>query len=210
MQRVPDKDIYEVVVKDNTDKTETYQTTQEHPFLVVDSGWMPAHLLQTGMTLVNRDDQAILTVISQTKLDKTDTVYNFTVDEFHTYHIGKFGTWVHNDCIDKVDFNLNRLPQDIKLAANQTIAAISSGTRPSWLAAERGQKWGSEFKNSRGDLPKKTASGETITYKEYDIQNVRDGQGAGIDRIVVGSDGCMYYTGSHYGDTGGKAFGRIK
>ena len=48
------------------------------------------------MTLVNRDNQAILTVVSQSKLNKTDTVYNFEVAEFHTYHIGEFGTWVHN------------------------------------------------------------------------------------------------------------------
>ncbi len=26
------------------------------------------------------------------------SIYNFTVDEFHTYHIGEFGVWVHNDC----------------------------------------------------------------------------------------------------------------
>ncbi|WP_434354353.1 ribonuclease domain-containing protein [Psychrobacter sp. HD31] len=44
-----------------------------------------------------------------------------------------------------------------------------------------------------------------MTYKEYDIQNVRDGLGAGTDRIVVGSDGRMYYTGTHY-----DSFGRIK
>lgn len=90
------KEIYEVVVRDNHSKLETYQTTEEHPFWVVDTGWLPASLLQTGMTLVNRDNKAILTVISQTKLDKTDTVYNFEVAEFHTYHIGEFGTWVHN------------------------------------------------------------------------------------------------------------------
>lgn len=94
-----DKDIYEVVVKDNHGKLETYQTTEEHPFWVVNTGFLPASLLQTGMTLVNRDDHAVLTVISQAKLDKTDTVYNFEVAEFHTYHVGEFGVWVHNACI---------------------------------------------------------------------------------------------------------------
>ena len=99
-----DKEIYEVVVEDNDGKLETYQTTEEHPFWVVDTGWLPASLLQTGMTLVNRDDEAILTVVSQNKLNKTDTVYNFEVAEFHTYHIGEFGTWVHNaDCDIKFD-----------------------------------------------------------------------------------------------------------
>lgn len=93
------KEIYEVVVRDNDGKLETYQTTEEHPFWVVDTGWLPASLLQIGMTLVNRNDEAVLTVIGQTKLDKMDTVYNFEVEEFHTYHIGTFGTWVHNACV---------------------------------------------------------------------------------------------------------------
>lgn len=102
-----DKEIYEVIVRDNHGKLETYQTTEDHPFWVVDTGWLPASLLQTGMTLVNRDNQAVLTVISQTKLNRTDTVYNFEVAEFHTYHIGEFGTWVHNACYDKWGINLH-------------------------------------------------------------------------------------------------------
>ncbi|WP_241498463.1 HINT domain-containing protein [Moraxella catarrhalis] len=35
--------------------------------------------------------------MSQTKLDHTETVYNFEVQDFHTYHIGEYGVWVHND-----------------------------------------------------------------------------------------------------------------
>lgn len=98
-----DKEIYEIVVRDNHGKIETYQTTEEHPFWVVDTGWLPASLLQTGMTLVNRDDEAVLTVVNQSKLNKTDTVYNFEVAEFHTYHIGDLGTWVHNaDCYNYI------------------------------------------------------------------------------------------------------------
>lgn len=205
------KEIYEVVVRDNHGKLETYQTTEDHPFWVVDTGWLPASLLQTGMTLVNRDEQAVLKVISQTKLNKTDTVYNFEVAEFHTYYIGKFGVWVHNsDCYGKIDFNLNRLPENLKLSANQTLDWINKGERPPWLATRRGQKWGSTFENTNKDLPTETATGKAITYKEYDMQNVRGTDGPGIDRIVVGSDGRKYYSGSHYGDTGGKAFGRIK
>lgn len=95
-----DKEIYEVVVRDKHGKLETYQTTEEHPFWVVDTGWLPASLLQTGMTLINRDEEAVLSVVSQTRLNKTDTVYNFEVDEFHTYYVGEFGVWVHNSCFE--------------------------------------------------------------------------------------------------------------
>ena len=50
-----------------------------------------------GMKLVDRNND-ILTVVSQTKLNKNETVYNFEVDDFHTYHIGEFDVWVHNSC----------------------------------------------------------------------------------------------------------------
>ncbi|WP_218004022.1 polymorphic toxin-type HINT domain-containing protein, partial [Psychrobacter phenylpyruvicus] len=60
--------------------------------------------------LVDRNNN-ILTVVSQTKLDKTDTVYNFEVDEFHTYHIGEFDVWVHNACVKRFS-NLSDITND--------------------------------------------------------------------------------------------------
>ncbi|WP_193777993.1 polymorphic toxin-type HINT domain-containing protein [Psychrobacter sp. FDAARGOS_221] len=51
------------------------------------------------MTLLDKQGNATATIICQTALDETDTVYNFEVQDFSTYHIGKLGIWVHNaDC----------------------------------------------------------------------------------------------------------------
>ena len=53
------------------------------------------------MTLLDKHGLPNVTIISQTKLDHTETVYNFEVQDFHTYHIGEYGVWVHNaDCCD--------------------------------------------------------------------------------------------------------------
>ncbi|ARE66042.1 hypothetical protein D6D92_08905 [Moraxella catarrhalis] len=51
------------------------------------------------MILLDRNNQEV-EVISQYLLpNHTDTVYNFEVQDFHTYHIGEYGVWVHNaDC----------------------------------------------------------------------------------------------------------------
>ncbi|RKL86942.1 polymorphic toxin-type HINT domain-containing protein, partial [Moraxella catarrhalis] len=39
-------------------------------------------------------------------LTHTETVYNFEVQDFHTYHIGKYGVWVHNaECCDVIQGN---------------------------------------------------------------------------------------------------------
>ena len=48
------------------------------------------------MTLLDKHGNPNITIISQTKLTHTETVYNFEVQDFHTYHIGKYEVWVHN------------------------------------------------------------------------------------------------------------------
>ncbi|WP_319922974.1 polymorphic toxin-type HINT domain-containing protein [Moraxella catarrhalis] len=93
----PNQEIYEVVVKHSNHTTETFKTTKEHPFWVEGIGWLKASLLEQGMTLLDKHGLPNVTIISQTKLTHTDTVYNFEVQDFHTYHIGEFGVWVHND-----------------------------------------------------------------------------------------------------------------
>ncbi|RKM32359.1 hypothetical protein D6D60_08325 [Moraxella catarrhalis] len=93
----PNQEIYEVVVKHSNNSTETFKTTKEHPFWVEGIGWLKASLLEQGMTLLDKHGLPNVTIISQTKLDRKETVYNFEVDDFHTYHIGEFGVWVHND-----------------------------------------------------------------------------------------------------------------
>ena len=53
------------------------------------------------MTLLDKHGNPNITIVSQSKLDHTDTVYNFEVQDFHTYHVGRLGVWVHNDgCCD--------------------------------------------------------------------------------------------------------------
>lgn len=132
------------------------------------------------MKLVDRNNN-ILTVVSQTKLDKTDTVYNFEVDELHIYHIGEFGVWVHNSCFGKVNFNLNRIPANIQNSANETLSYINRGTTPPGADGSRKRKWGSTYDNRNSVRPTKDINGNNITYKEYDIPNMRDSLGAGTD-----------------------------
>ena len=62
------------------------------------------------MTLLDKHGNPNITIASQSKLDHTETVYNFEVQEFHTYHIGEYGVWVHNaDCCG-VDVKTSPLP----------------------------------------------------------------------------------------------------
>ena len=58
---------------------------------------------------------------------------------------------------------------------------------------------GGKWKNDKSQLPTVDADGNTITYREFDVNNYngirRDGE-----RFIVGSDGSVWYTDSHYGE----------
>ncbi len=68
-----------------------------------------------------------------------------------------------------------------------------------------GTKAGEEFKNKKGDLPKKDSYGKDIKYKEYDVNNKIFGKNRDAERFVKGSDGSIYYTDNHY-----ESFKKIK
>lgn len=128
---------------------------------MVDTGWLPASLLQTGMTLVNRDNQEVLTVVSQTKINKTDTVYNFEVEEFHTYHIGEFGVWVHNaDCLSLYNGikNAPKYPVGFKAVPNgQKSVNVNNLSLLSDLKLQEPGKWKKVYKDGYDKTGKKVS-----------------------------------------------------
>ena len=78
------------------------ETTDNHPFWVEGKGWVFADELQVGDKL-QKADGSNLTIdkVEFVKLDEPVTVYNFTVEDYHTYYMTDIGIWVHNtNCMD--------------------------------------------------------------------------------------------------------------
>ncbi|WP_369011736.1 HINT domain-containing protein [Acetivibrio thermocellus] len=105
---VAEKTVLETYVRETTEllnltiNGEVIKTTFEHPFYVKDVGFVEAGKLQVGDKLV--DSRGNVLVLEGKKLEITDKpvkVYNFKVDNFHTYHVGNDGILVHN-----ADYNL--------------------------------------------------------------------------------------------------------
>ena len=97
----PNVPIFEVMIKHDNGLAETINTTEEHPFWIDGEGWRKASILEAGMKLLDKQGKATATIISQNALDSNETVYNFEVQDFSTYHIGEIGIWVHNaKCCD--------------------------------------------------------------------------------------------------------------
>ena len=80
---------------------EVITSTLDHPFYVKDAGFVGAGDLYIGDKLLDAEGNTLLVEDVKTeKLDVPVKVYNFKVDEFHTYYVGKSGVFVHNaDCL---------------------------------------------------------------------------------------------------------------
>ncbi|MHC5539237.1 RHS repeat-associated core domain-containing protein [Singulisphaera rosea] len=92
------------------------RTTAKHPFWVQGRGWTDAQHLKAGDHLRTHLGRTVVVECLEYELSST-TVYNFEVEEYHTYFVGReswgFSAWSHNDPLNI----LNRcfLPRDSDL-----------------------------------------------------------------------------------------------
>ena len=72
-------------------------TTETHPFYVKNQGFIKAGELIVGDELLDVNGNVLLVEKFNVELtDEPVTVYNFQVEDFHTYHVGCFYVLVHN------------------------------------------------------------------------------------------------------------------
>ena len=85
---------------------DTIVTTPEHPFYVVHDdayeGYVAARYLEVGDCILTADGgYQSITAITHEVLDEPIAVYNFTVEDDHSYYVGVSGVLVHNtSCVN--------------------------------------------------------------------------------------------------------------
>ena len=80
---------------------ETLSATPTHPFYVDKLGWTLARSLRAGDILVLSNGELVTVEWVQHEiLESPIKVYNFEVEDFHTYFVGENGIFVHNGCGD--------------------------------------------------------------------------------------------------------------
>ena len=76
--------------------------TKEHPFYSPKKGWTAACQLRAGDILVTvNGEYVVLEKVQHEILENPVKVYNFEVEEFHTYFVGISNVLVHNTCSAK-------------------------------------------------------------------------------------------------------------
>jgi|GEM_PF-697100 len=95
-----DRVIWQVALEDNAGAAESFETTDEHPWWIVDDNgengaWKETSALTAGMTVLTKDGSA-MTIASVSETGRTNGTYNITVKDFETYFVGKQKVLVHN------------------------------------------------------------------------------------------------------------------
>ena len=152
---------------------EEVTTTLNHPFWTEEYGWVGAEYLTPDCTLVlSSGETAHIDHIVIQHYNSPVYVYNFEVEEFHTYYVGNSGVLVHNknawdpevsETIQKllegtgqlrnlrnnpnfhgvnIEYLLQRTPAELEQLAKSGI--ISSKTLKQIKKAFEGQDWGTK------------------------------------------------------------------
>ena len=88
-------------------------TTVDHPFYVKNQGFIKAGELIVGDELLDVNGNVLLVENFDVELtDKPVKVYNFQVEDFHTYHVSGFSVLVHN--ADDTYSRLRKVSPDAK------------------------------------------------------------------------------------------------
>lgn len=101
-------------------------STHDHPYYVNKKGFINAEALWIGAELIdNNGDILFVEEIYKEILDnQTRTVYNFKVDEYHTYFVGNKFAWVHN-----ADYNQSSKEIDLQYKCNTKKIMTQKATR---------------------------------------------------------------------------------
>ncbi|MCL6458432.1 MAG: HINT domain-containing protein, partial [Gorillibacterium sp.] len=102
------EEIYKIQVSD-----QVIESTYNHPFWVDGKGWTFVKDLKVGDLLVQSDGHT-LRIESIELLHKQVTVYNMTVDEFHTYFVSDLGIWVHNTNCGYKDITVGKSVRNVE------------------------------------------------------------------------------------------------
>ena len=78
---------------------EVIRCTETHPFHVMGGGWVDAAELVPNDAVYTKDwGTTTVKSVSLLELDEPVEVFNFEVEDCHTYFVGKCGVLVHNAC----------------------------------------------------------------------------------------------------------------
>ena len=86
-------------------------STYDHPYYVKDKGFVSAEALWIGAELIDKNGNVVLVeqLYRENLGDESVKVYNFQVEDYHTYYVGESCILVHN-----ADYDTELISKNIK------------------------------------------------------------------------------------------------
>ena len=123
---------------------ETISATPNHPFYVDKFGWILAKNLRAGDILVlSNGEFVVVEWVQHEILENPINVYNFEVQDFHSYFVGESAILVHNECVEYSDWDSFRTANKGKIGEGGITVFLRrekpkhSPTVKDWLNAGR-------------------------------------------------------------------------
>lgn len=100
------------------------KSTSTHPFWVEGKGWVSACELQAGDKVrLNNGSVIVVDKTTVEKLAEAIKVYNFEVEDWHTYYVSRLQVLVHNTC----EMNIFRGGNSFKVKTNEVKINTETG-----------------------------------------------------------------------------------
>ena len=150
------------------------ETTDEHPLYVEGRGFVKAKEVGIGSSIVTRAGPGAKVVGVQADVRQA-TVYNFTVDAFHTYFVGSQALWVHNtDCGDVLSaFQKGELSKDETIAGAEIAQRGSTKTEGQFFFGKENIARRFEIGENEAKLPEGLIERNDGMFVAFEVKNQR-------------------------------------
>ncbi|OPX42923.1 hypothetical protein CLHUN_32470 [Ruminiclostridium hungatei] len=190
---VAEKTVIEAYIRETTELVhltingELIKTTFEHPFYVKDVGFVNAGELVVGNKVLDSSGNVLLVENIKVEITNEPTkVYNFQVDDFHTYHVGNNGVLVHNANYNKEGLKTNNPQSYLQRALkNQDVENMPARMKETWIEGD--------YKYTVRVHEGNTAYTDADSIYRVSRKNtVTDANGQGNGLQYLGTDGKWY------------------
>ena len=107
---------------------EVIETTAEHPFYVEGRGFINAGDLKAGDEVRTADGStAAVEILEIITHDEPIKVYNFEVEDFHTYYVSEQRVLVHNTCAMTPLSNIEKARLSGKVGEEKLVQSVGKG-----------------------------------------------------------------------------------
>ena len=149
-------------------------TTVDHPFYVKNQGFIKAGELIVGDELLDVNGNVLLVENLDVELtDDSVKVYNFQVEDYHTYHVSGFGVLVHNA---SNDYNIEKLES----YANSELSSEGSAIHPNVPEWHQGEPCRGVMEIGDAKIPLQSGSAGPGNY----LKTLPGGKGSGLNAQI--------------------------